>query len=275
MTGEQLKAVLHDGGRVFGTMVSLTRSPRWARVLGRLGFDYVIVDTEHSPFSRGEVADMVAMLERVGVVPIVRVPTPDAHYVTMAMDAGAQGVLAPYCETAEQVRGVIGGAKWRPLKGALLDRAVDTGEFPSEETRDYLARANRNSIAIIGIESVPAIQNLDAILAVPGVDAVFVGPHDLSISVGVPEQYHHPAFEAAVDRILTTCSAHNVPVAIHLHNIQAATRWMKAGVRFVLHYSDTRAMAEGYRVELDALRQFDAELSGKAAAATEAANEIL
>src|ERR1051326_6958983 len=152
MTGEQLNAVLRSGVRVYGTMVSLTRNPRWGRVLGRVGFDYVIVDTEHSPFSRGEVADIVAMLERVGVVPIVRVPTPDAHYVTMAMDAGAHGVLAPYCETVEQVQGVIGGAKWRPLKGALLDRAVETGEFPSDATRDYLARNNRNSIAIIGIE---------------------------------------------------------------------------------------------------------------------------
>ena len=72
MTGEQLKTVLRDGGRVYGTMVSLTRNPRWARVLGRVGLDYVIVDTEHSPFSRGEVADMVAMLAQVDLVPIVR-----------------------------------------------------------------------------------------------------------------------------------------------------------------------------------------------------------
>jgi 4-hydroxy-2-oxoheptanedioate aldolase len=108
-------------------MVSLTRNPRWARVMGRLEFDYVIVDTEHSAFSRGEVADMVAMLERVGIVPIVRVPTPDPHYVTMAMDAGAQGVLAPYCETVEEVQGVVGGAKWRPLKGALIERALRSG----------------------------------------------------------------------------------------------------------------------------------------------------
>src|SRR5437867_5734501 len=114
MTGKELKAVLEEGGRVYGTMVCLTRNPRWARVLGGLGFDYVIVDTEHSAFSRGEVADIAAMLQQAGVAPIVRVPTPDPHYVTMAMDAGAHGVLAPYCESVEQVRGVVGGAKWRP-----------------------------------------------------------------------------------------------------------------------------------------------------------------
>jgi 4-hydroxy-2-oxoheptanedioate aldolase len=273
MTGEQLKAVLRDGGRVYGTMVSLTRNPRWGRVLGRLGFDYVIVDTEHSPFSRGEVADMVTMLERVNIVPIVRVPTPDPHYVTMAMDAGAQGVLTPYCETVEQVKGVVGGAKWRPLKGALLDRAVETGEFPSDETREYLARANRNSVLIVGIESVPAIQNLEAILDVPGIDAIFVGPHDLSVTLGVPEQYDHPRFEDALGRVVEICNARKVPVAVHLHNQKLATRWMERGVRFVLHSSDTRALAEGFRVDFDALRQFGGKLSGTTAASTEVKHE--
>ena len=104
-------------------------------------------------------------------------------------------------------KGVIGGAKWRPLKGALLDRALDTGEFPSDETREYLARANRNSIAIIGIESVPAIQNLEAILEVPGIDAVFVGPNDLAQSMRGKDN-KPPSGEAmaeALQHVLKTC----------------------------------------------------------------------
>jgi 4-hydroxy-2-oxoheptanedioate aldolase len=269
MTGEQMKATLRDGGRVYGTMITLSRNPRWARVFGRLGFDYIIVDTEHSPFGRGELADMLAMLERAAIVPIVRVPIPDPHYVTMVMDAGAQGVLAPYCETVAQVRAVVGGAKWRPLKGAFLERAVTTGEFPSDQSREYLERRNANSVAIIGIESVPAIENLESILDVPGIDAIFVGPNDLSITLGVPDQFDHPRFESALGRILDLCTARRVPVAVHLHNLAAAQRWMERGVRFVLHSSDTRAMSEGYRNEFDALRRIGAEMSGKTASTTE------
>jgi 4-hydroxy-2-oxoheptanedioate aldolase len=184
-------------------------------------------------------------------------------------------VLAPYCETVEQVRGVIGGAKWRPLKGALLDRALETGEFPSEETRQYLASRNRNSIAIIGIESVPALENLEAILEVPGIDAVFVGPNDLSITLGVPDQYDHPRFESALGRVLELCTARRIPVAVHLHNMALATKWMERGVRFVLHSSDTRAMAEGFRGDFDALRKVGERLGGAKAAKTAEVTEII
>ena len=195
MNGEQMKHVLSDGGRVYGMMLALARNPRWAGALAESGLDYLIIDTEHSAFSRGEVADMIPAFDRVGIAPLVRVPIPDAHYVTMVMDAGAHGVLAPYCEAAGEARDVVGAAKWRPLKGALLDRVLETGEFPSQAVEEYLIDRNRDSVVIVGIESVPAIDNLDAILDVPGIDVIFVGPHDLSVSVGVPEQYDHPAFE--------------------------------------------------------------------------------
>jgi len=255
MTGAQLKARLQDGGRVYGTMLTLARNPRWVQVLEGVGLDYAIIDTEHAPFSRGEVADMAHMLVRASIVPIVRIPVPDPHYVTMAMDAGAQGVLAPYCETADQVKGVIGGAKWRPLKGTLLQSALDTGAFPSEETRQYLLRRNADSIALIGIESVPALHSLEAILDVPGIDAIFVGPNDLSITLGVPDRYDHPEFEGALDRILKSCQSRGIPVAVHLTDLALAARWIQAGVRFVLHSTDARALAKGFREDFAALRQ--------------------
>lgn len=265
MTGEQLKAQLAAGGRVYGTMTSLARNPRWAKVLAGVGLDYVIVDTEHSPFSRGEVADVLAMLARAGVCPFMRVPIPDSHYITMARDAGAQGILAPYCETVAQVKEVVGAAKWRPLKGTLLDRVLDTGQFASHHVRPYLENWNKDAVVVIGIESTPAIDNLEAILDVAGVDAIFVGPHDLSISVGVPEQYDHPEFDAAMQRVMDVCDARHVPVMFHLFNQQLQQKWMRAGVRFVLHYSDVTAMADGFCRELNGLRRCGADLEGKPA----------
>ncbi|SVA98411.1 uncharacterized protein METZ01_LOCUS151265, partial [marine metagenome] len=155
LNGEQLKHKVSGGGIVYGTMISMGRNPGWGRTVGAFGLDYVIIDTEHAARSRSEVADYMAAFNYTGVVPIVRVPIPASHYVTMFLDAGAQGVLAPYCETVDEVKEVVAATKWKPLKGALARKAVDLGEFPSEETKEYLENRNRNNVCIIGIESVP------------------------------------------------------------------------------------------------------------------------
>ena len=262
MNGEQLKKKLESGGIVYGTMLSAARNPRWTQTIAGFGLDYIIIDTEHSPRGRDEVADFLAAFVYSGVVPIVRVPIPDAHYVTMAMDAGAQGVLAPYCETVEEVKEVVGAAKWRPLKGALLVKAVESGEFPSQATKDYLLEKGRNSMCIIGIESVPAIENLEEILKVDGIDGIFVGPNDLSITLGVPDQYDHPEYEAALRRIIATCQAADTPVMIHHQSVTMTQKWMEEGARFVLYSNDARTMHNGFTAEFGALKVKGTELGG-------------
>ena len=176
MNGAELKATLKSGGRVYGTMISIGRNPHWVPALTGAGLDYVVVDTEHSAWSRGEIGDYLSMFDAASPVPIVRVPIPDSHYVTMAMDAGAHGVLAPYCETVAQVQEVVAAAKWRPLKGEAVRNVVQSGQHISDASRTYLEERNRNSVAIIGIESVAAVENLENILEVPGIDGIFVGP---------------------------------------------------------------------------------------------------
>ena len=266
MNGEELKARTRAGGIVYGTMLSVARNPRWAATIAGLGLDYVIIDSEHAPRDRGEIADLLAGLRGVDVVPIVRIPIPDSHYVTMALDAGAQGILAPYCETPDEVREVVGATKWRPLKGELVRRAVEQGEFPSDASREYLANRNRNSVCIIGIESVPAMEALDDIVAIEGVDAIFVGPNDLSISLGVPDQYDHPDYEAALRTIIATCRARKLPVLIHHQTAELTQKWLREGARFVLHCTETRAVHNAFRADFTAIRAVGEEVGGGAAA---------
>ena len=266
MNGEELKARTRAGGIVYGTMLSVARNPRWAATIAGLGLDYVIIDSEHAPRDRGEIADLLAGLRGVDVVPIVRIPIPDSHYVTMALDAGAQGVLAPYCETPDEVREVVGATKWRPLKGELVRRAVEQGEFPSDASREYLANRNRDNVCIIGIESVPAMEALDDIVAIEGVDAIFVGPNDLSISLGVPDQYDHPDYEAALRTIIATCRARKLPVLIHHQTAELTQKWLREGARFVLHCTETRAVHNAFRADFTAIRAAGEEVGGAAAA---------
>ena len=274
MNGEGLLQKVRAGGIVYGTMLSLSRNPRWVTPMAAFGLDYVIIDTEHSPRGRDDVADFLVAFGFSGVVPIVRIPIPDSHYVTMAVDAGSHGVLAPYCETVDEVKEVVGAAKWRPLKGALVQKAVETGELPSEASRAYLENRNRNNVCIIGIESVPAIENLENILKVNGVDAVFVGPNDLSISLGVPDQYDHPDYEGALRRILSTCKAHGTPVLMHHQTVALTQKWLKEGARFVLYSSDARTMHNGFREEFGAIRAVGEGLGGEAQAVGESEEVI-
>jgi 4-hydroxy-2-oxoheptanedioate aldolase len=170
----------------------------------------------------------------------------------MAVDAGAHGILAPYVESPEEVRQVVAAARYRPLKGELLERMGREGG--GGETGAYLERFNQNHAVIIGIESVPAIERLDEILAVPGIDAIFIGPHDLTISLGIPEQYDHPRFQEAVSHIIATSQAKGIPAGGHWFQLEQVRRWQGEGSRFILYSSDGRALSEGYRRDLDALK---------------------
>ncbi|HAL46618.1 MAG: hypothetical protein FI707_07480 [SAR202 cluster bacterium] len=275
MNGYELKQKMQAGGIVYGMMLSMSRNPRWGAAMSGFGLDYVVIDTEHSPRGRHDVADFISAFTYSGVVPITRVPIPDSHYVTMALDAGAQGVLAPYCETVEEVKEVVAATKWKPLKGALARKVIETGELPSEATRTYLENRNRNNICIIGIESVPAIENLDNILSVEGIDAVFVGPNDLSISLGVPDQYDHPDYEAALREVIRICKAHNVPNLFHHQTVELSIKWLREGVRFVLYSSDSRQMHNGVREDFGRIKAVGAELEGGAAAEIGESDEVI
>ncbi len=255
MRGAELREKMSRGERVYGTMTSLARNPRWAAVFGRLGFDYVIVDTEHSPTGRSETADLAVAFLGAGVCPIIRVKDSEPHATVMALDAGFHGVLVPYCETPEEVRAVVHAARLRPLKGRLHDQARDKGSFPSPETQQYLEQRNRDVVVIIGIESVPAMDNLEAILDVGGIDAIFIGPNDLSVSLGVPDKYDDPKFVEASDFIIATAQRRGIPAGGHWQTPEHVQFWMERGSRWILYSSDARALTEGYRSSLNAFRQ--------------------
>ena len=254
MNGSELKSALKTGKRVYGTMFVTARTGRWDHTISTVGLDFVIVDNEHAPYSRAETADWISKLSQLGVVPFIRVPIPLSHYVTMAVDAGAQGIIVPNVETVDQVREVVGAAKFQPLKGEAVRRAVDEGVFPSEATRTYLEELNRNNVLVIGIESVPAVERLEELISVPGVDAAFVGPNDLSIQLGVPNKYDDPKFMEAMIHIHETCRAKGVPLVIHLFNHDMAAYWIHKGIHFILYGTDRRALSEGFIADFEALR---------------------
>jgi len=160
-----------------------------------------------------------------------------------------------YIETAEEVRLLRGASKLRPLKGKKLDDIL-SGRTPLEgELAKYVQRRNENNILLVNIESVAAVAALDQILAVPDVDCVLIGPHDLSCSLGHPEQYDHPLFEKTIAEIITKTRAKNVGVGIHnLPKLEQEIKWCRAGMNLILHRSDVSLFRHGLHDNLTAIR---------------------
>ena len=266
MKSSELKATLKDGGAVFGFMISAIRNIKWGAVLADGGIDFVIIDTEHGQRSREELSDLVTILKAVGLSSIIRIPYPVPHYVAMALDTGADGVLVPYCEDPDVVRHCVSVKRWHPMKGEYLEKAAMTGEFVSQASRDYLDKRHEDHIIIIGIESVPGYRNLDEILDIEGIDGIFIGPNDMSTSLGKPDDYENPEYWEVVDGIVAKSEASGRAVMIHQQTIPDSARAIKAGARFILHCSDSRLLQRQMQSDFTALRELAQEKLGRSLA---------
>jgi 2-keto-3-deoxy-L-rhamnonate aldolase RhmA len=255
MNGRDIIQALHAGQRVFSSAMVST-SPLWPALVKQIGIDFVFVDTEHTPIDRQTLSWICQTYQALGLPPVVRLPCNDPFEACKALDAGAGGVIGPYLETVDQVRGLVGAVKLRPLKGRRLHEAVHNPATMEPELRDYLEKRNGDKILIANIESVPAIENLHEICSVPGLDAVLIGPHDLSCSLGIPEQYQHPRFDEAVRKIFGIAREHQVGAGIHYWlGLEQEITWAKAGGNLVMHASDVAAISRALKSDIEQLRK--------------------
>jgi 4-hydroxy-2-oxoheptanedioate aldolase len=254
MNGAELASALRAGRRVYGTCIVST-SPKWPGMIAGLGLDFVFIDTEHMPIPRDQLAWMCQAYAGLNLAPIVRIPEPDPYRACMALDGGAAGIIAPYVESIEQVRALRGAVKFRPLKGHRLRKMLEGAETLEPELAAYLAGANAGRVMVVNIESVPAIEALDDLLAVPDIDALLIGPHDLSLNLGIPEQYRHPGFNEAVSAIIRKARARGVGVGIHFSfGIDHEIGWAKEGANLILHSSDLFLVREALAADLKRFR---------------------
>ncbi|MBW7890465.1 MAG: aldolase [Chitinophagaceae bacterium] len=246
---------LRNGRNVYGTCIT-SPAPGWMQVLKNAGLDFAFIDTEHIALDRSEMSKMCYAASTSGLTPIVRIPAPDPYLACQAIDAGAKGVIAPYLETVEQIRDLVGATKFRPLKGRILQEILEGKSAPNAELKAYLDKYNQGNLCIVNIESMPAMEKLDELLSVPGVDGVFIGPHDLSISLGVPEQYDHPEFEKAVKFIIQTTRNKGLSIAIHLSlEPERQVKWIKEGVNIVVHSSDRALFSQKLNTDIQVIRK--------------------
>jgi len=266
MNATDFQTRLHQDDPLFGTLI-VSPAPEWLKAVKLLPLDYVFFDTEHIALDRAPLSWMCRAYAEAGLPAVVRIPSPDPYQACMVLDGGAAAVLAPYVETEEEVAALVGAVKRRPLKGEKLRRLLG-GEAQPETLRQYMDRHNQSNSLLINIESVPALERLDRLLAVPGLDGVIVGPHDLSCSLGVPEQWSAPVFQEAVASIIRQTRARGLAVGVHViyeGGLEHERRWLELGANLILHQADILAFRFAMARDLQALRQAQAE--GSAAGA--------
>ena len=262
MKPSDLKAALKAKRPVFGFMVSATASMRWGRVFAGSTLDFVVIDSEHGSRDRQLIADTVAQMQSLDITAIVRTPNTEEVYVAMALDAGADGVLVPYCETIDEVRHCAVKLRTHPLKGEYYERVVETGEYPSEKSKKYLSERHKNHIFIMGIESEPAANRVGELIDCADIDGVFIGPNDMTTSLGIPDESGNPIYLDTLSKIIAEADKRGIPTMIHQQTIDTSAKAIELGARFIMHSSDAGILLRGTQEEFAELRKITSKKYG-------------
>ncbi|MAR35061.1 MAG: hypothetical protein CL714_05990 [Chloroflexi bacterium] len=254
MKPAELKQRLKDGKPVFGYMIWCMTGMRWKRVYAGCGLDFVVIDSEHGSRDRELIANTVEQFQSLDITAIVRTPSTDPIYVAMAMDAGADGVLVPYCEDIEEVKHCVGKLRTHPLKGEYYENYVSTGEFPSDKTKKYFEKLHKDHIFIMGVESKPAAENIGNMIDSAKIDGVFIGPNDMTTSLGIPNENDNPVYLETLKHVIGEADKRGVPTMIHQQTIEASKVAIDLGARFILHSSDAGILLRGIQNEFAELK---------------------
>ncbi len=253
MKTNRLKELLASGQPARGVWMGLP-SPFSARLLARLPLDWLVIDAEHAPIEGALLTEMVfAIAEANGPVPLVRIPQASVENIKRALDAGAYGVIAPMINTPEEAAQVVAWSKFPP-QGERSFGSAYAGLAFGQSMGEYLKASNEQTLVCIQIESARAFENLDEILAVQGIDLVFVGPIDLSLSLDLAPLPENPdaQFQRFMNRLIASAKPHRLPLGIYCSDGKAAAERIRQGFQFVNVTSDVGSLARNVTVELAA-----------------------
>jgi 2-keto-3-deoxy-L-rhamnonate aldolase RhmA len=245
-----LRNQLQTGAPLFGTVVGLS-SLDTAEILAEAGFDWFFVDIEHSAMGPAEAQGLLQAI--AGRVPsLLRIPLNDEIWIKKALDTGAAGIIVPQVNTAEAAARAVRLSKYPPMgtRSAGSSRAHGYGA----RLQEYLDSANRETLVVVQIEHIQAVENVEAILDVEGLDALFVGPYDLSASMGRIGQVDSPEVQAAITRVREAAQARGKPLGIFTASWERAKVYAGQGYQLIASASDTMLLIHACREMLSYLR---------------------
>ena len=248
-----VKKKLREGGAALGTMVFEFATTGIARLAASAGAEFVIFDMEHTGWSMETVRMLMATSRGLDCAAMVRVPATEYHFLARVLDMGAQGVMVPMVESVEQARLIVQATKYPPVgrRGAAFGVAHD--DYQGGDAVAKMQSANDEILLIAQIETARGLDNVDGIAAVPGIDVLWIGHHDLTNSMGIPGQFEHPRYLEAVQRVLDAANRHGKAAGFMASTIEIGKALLRQGFRILAYGGDLWIYQQALREGLAAL----------------------
>lgn len=241
-----LKKKLANNEKVFGTFI-MTNGLDTAEILAHAGADCIMIDGEHGSMDLETAGRMVSVIRGTSTVPLIRVAGNEQSLIKRGLDTGAAGIMIPMVNTKEDAEKAVRFCKYPPLgvRGMGAGRAILFGAG-AEEYENYFKHANDEVLVIVQIEHYTAVENIEEILSVPGIDVAFIGPMDLSTSMGLQGQMNHPEVQKQCMKVIDACQKHNVTPGIMTWS-GAMNQHLEMGFSFLLGGIDAAILYQGVR----------------------------
>lgn len=254
MKTNPVKITLANGGRAFGAMVFEFFSPGIAQICRNAGAEFVLFDMEHTGLDFETLKTQFALTNAHGLVPMVRVPRGEYHFIARALDIGALGVMVPMVGSAEEAAHIVACTRYPPLgkRGAAFGFAHD--DYQGGDVAAKIAAIHERTLVILQIETAEGLANVEAIAAVDGVDALWLGHFDLTNFMGIPAQFDHPDYRAGVKRIVAACEGHGKTAAFLATDATWARDYHAHGFRLMAYGIDQAMLQNSLKHGLDLLK---------------------
>jgi 2-keto-3-deoxy-L-rhamnonate aldolase RhmA len=255
MNVNHVKKALREGRLQLGCSFAQLRSPAVATILGKAGLDWCYLDAEHGPFDFALLQDLCRASIAAGMAPIVRVADVQYHLIARSLDCGAMGILLPRVESPEVLARAASWTFFPPVGIRGYGFTQHNVDYEPVTIPQIIQHANDNTMLVFQIETQAALDRRDELISVPGVDAVMVGPADLSISLGIPGQFEHPKLIDAIEKIIERCRRYHVAPGIHIRSLHLAKFWRDRGMRFLSTGGDALFLFDKASETVKALRE--------------------
>jgi 2-keto-3-deoxy-L-rhamnonate aldolase RhmA len=255
MTDHGLKQLAGSRSPKFGHFIVEFATPGIGHILKSAGCDFVLFDLEHSGFGFETVKSAIRYFEAADLPTIVRVPSKEYHHIARAADMGAEGVMLPMVSSAEEAAHIVNSLKYTPegSRGVALQVAHD--RYRPGNVTEKFAAANRRTTLFCQIETADGVKNADAIAATPGVDCLWVGHFDLSVSLGIPGEFSSPKFSDAIEKVAAAASKHRKALGRLVPSVEAGIELNRLGFDFICYSGDVWVLHNALAEAISALRQ--------------------
>ena len=252
-----LKKKIRTGKSVIGTMLCMITNPSIVYVLKNLGLDFIFIDCEHGTYTFQEVSQLTLLCRALDMGVIVRVPEPKRQFIQKCGDMGIDGIMLPMVESREQIRDANDYARYLPRghRGMSLGATVDYQQ--NLDLKEVIDDINDNFIILAQIETQQGVENIDEILSEDGVDGVFFGVYDMSISYGKPGKIYDPIFRKNIGDVLESAQKHNKILGHHFFAYDDLQWALDKGVQLIAWQTDTSAIQRAYSEDIRRIKQFD------------------